>query len=340
MRFFFFFFCRSRFCLLAVLEIQLSYANSFFAFYDSGTVIVKMTTFAPPTLDLVGFVGFFNQVVELARRKATSTLLLDMSGNGGGYLALAHTLSAFLVPSWRSSPRTTICGPLDVRISSYLRTMSASLTSFRNQLAEPMTAAVAMQYVTLVRDTINGSLTQLPPDVTSQVVDSLASNMTAATTDTERAAVLLSFFEMHVFSPIETVLLHVMLTPGNMATGAPLTLADLVTANTVTRKRGGVTDQYSQKFISLSSCVNVLEQQAVVSLMPSEPPFRSIAILTDGECGSACSQFTTLLQLSGKATVISYGGYTGEEMDGSAFAGGNVLVSDCLKLLLKQGVDM
>jgi len=54
-----------------------------------------------------------------------------------------------------------------------------------------------------------------------------------------------------------------------------------------------------------------------------EHPFEDVAILSDGLAGSAASAFVSRLQSSGKVTVFTYGG-TGEIMDSSAFAGGNI----------------
>jgi hypothetical protein len=50
----------------------------------------------------------------------------------------------------------------------------------------------------------------------------------------------------------------------------------------------------------------------------------SVGIVSDGGCGSACSQFVTGMQLSGVATVFTYGGVAEMKMDASAFTGGSV----------------
>ena len=52
---------------------------------------------------------------------------------------------------------------------------------------------------------------------------------------------------------------------------------------------------------------------------------KSIKIVTDGTCGSACSQFVSGPYLTGSATLYTYGGVPGEPMDISAFQAGNVL---------------
>lgn len=51
----------------------------------------------------------------------------------------------------------------------------------------------------------------------------------------------------------------------------------------------------------------------------------NIKILTDGTCGSACSQFVSRAYLTGAATLYTYGGFKDEDMDISAFNAGNVL---------------
>ena len=47
-------------------------------------------------------------------------------------------------------------------------------------------------------------------------------------------------------------------------------------------------------------------------------------IITDGTCGSACSQLISWAYLTGSATVITYGGFEDEVMDISAYQAGNV----------------
>jgi len=52
--------------------------------------------------------------------------------------------------------------------------------------------------------------------------------------------------------------------------------------------------------------------------------WKQMAIVTDGTAGSAASLFTTKMIVSGWATAFTYGGFVGERMDTSAYAGGNV----------------
>jgi len=51
----------------------------------------------------------------------------------------------------------------------------------------------------------------------------------------------------------------------------------------------------------------------------------SITVITDGTCGSTCSNFVSELYLNNLATVVTYGGIQGLPMDISSFNGGNVV---------------
>lgn len=69
-----------------------------------------------------------------------------------------------------------------------------------------------------------------------------------------------------------------------------------------------------------------LQQQipALQHYRPLKGGIKSIKYITDGTCGSACSQSTTRAYIDGMATVISYGGIEGQPIDISSFNGGNI----------------
>jgi hypothetical protein len=52
--------------------------------------------------------------------------------------------------------------------------------------------------------------------------------------------------------------------------------------------------------------------------------FSKVIVVTDGSCGSACSQYISKLQADSTATILSYGGRLDAELDTSSFHGGNV----------------
>jgi len=85
--------------------------------------------------------------------------------------------------------------------------------------------------------------------------------------------------------------------------------------------RGGVTSQYTPKWIFPSALECGLRDSGV-QYQPFE--FEKIIVLTDGICGSSCSQFTSKLRYHGKAAIVGQGGIVGQPMESSSFTGGNV----------------
>jgi hypothetical protein len=51
-----------------------------------------------------------------------------------------------------------------------------------------------------------------------------------------------------------------------------------------------------------------------------------VAVITDGTCGSTCSNFASQLYLNNIATTITYGGIKGEPLDTTSFNGGNIII--------------
>eukprot|EP00730_Choanoeca_flexa_P010225 TRINITY_DN1714_c0_g1_i1.p1 TRINITY_DN1714_c0_g1~~TRINITY_DN1714_c0_g1_i1.p1 ORF type:complete len:297 (+),score=49.84 TRINITY_DN1714_c0_g1_i1:59-892(+) len=49
-----------------------------------------------------------------------------------------------------------------------------------------------------------------------------------------------------------------------------------------------------------------------------------MAVMSDGNCGSACSLVSTILQFSGRVAVYTWGGWQDEILDATSFTGGNV----------------
>ncbi|KAF4656970.1 hypothetical protein FOL47_008655 [Perkinsus chesapeaki] len=79
----------------------------------------------------------------------------------------------------------------------------------------------------------------------------------------------------------------------------------------------------------------------VMEMMPNIVPssydreyWSEVSFVTDGNCGSACSIFTQVLQLSGAATAFTFGSLANQPMDVASFGGGNVLAYDEVSPLL------
>eukprot|EP01100_Stratorugosa_tubuloviscum_P010618 TRINITY_DN457_c0_g1_i5.p1 TRINITY_DN457_c0_g1~~TRINITY_DN457_c0_g1_i5.p1 ORF type:complete len:903 (+),score=350.39 TRINITY_DN457_c0_g1_i5:119-2827(+) len=82
--------------------------------------------------------------------------------------------------------------------------------------------------------------------------------------------------------------------------------------------RGGKTSTYTNKFY-FPDCFNF------INYTRSDYTYERMVILSDGLCGSACSQFISKLRFHGKAGIANIGGiFTNSEQDTSSFCGGNV----------------
>ena len=93
--------------------------------------------------------------------------------------------------------------------------------------------------------------------------------------------------------------------------------------NPIPRTRAGTTSNYTQQALFPAQCKGYPSAtfQAVNYF------FKSITVVTDGTCGSACALFASQLQSNNKAKVVSYGGILNRKipLSTASFAGGNVL---------------
>eukprot|EP00762_Andalucia_godoyi_P007173 ANDGO_07997.mRNA.1 hypothetical protein len=96
--------------------------------------------------------------------------------------------------------------------------------------------------------------------------------------------------------------------------------------------RGGSTSSYSAKGYFPTGCFSDFSASVIWKNVPgiiansvSWAPAK-ILLLTDGRCGSACAQFSSILRYNGKALLLSKGGNpVNGTVDTASFTGGNVL---------------
>lgn len=79
------------------------------------------------------------------------------------------------------------------------------------------------------------------------------------------------------------------------------------------------------QYIGLDDLPEEMRQDDDFYVPAPQSMISNIKVLTDGTCGSACSQFVSRPYLTGAATMYTYGGFQDEAMDISAFNAGNVL---------------
>lgn len=94
--------------------------------------------------------------------------------------------------------------------------------------------------------------------------------------------------------------------------------------NGKTYTRGGVSGDYTQKWYMNCDQQGIQQAGDMWIVNSGDNYFEKIAILTDGLCGSACSQAETNLHTRGGTNVITIGGILGQTPETSSFAGGAV----------------
>jgi hypothetical protein len=101
--------------------------------------------------------------------------------------------------------------------------------------------------------------------------------------------------------------------------------------NPILRTRGPYTSNYTQQAYFPAGCVGY--PGGTFQAIPFY--FKSITVLTDGTCGSACALFASQLQSEKLARIVSYGGPSGRTipLSTASFAGGNVLEYNTVSLM-------
>jgi C-terminal processing protease CtpA/Prc len=99
----------------------------------------------------------------------------------------------------------------------------------------------------------------------------------------------------------------------------------------ILRTRGGYSSNYTQQGYFPAGCVGY--PGGSFKAIPYY--FKSITVITDGTCGSACALFASQLQSENLAKIISYGGPSGRTipLSTASFAGGNVLEYNTVSLM-------
>jgi hypothetical protein len=101
----------------------------------------------------------------------------------------------------------------------------------------------------------------------------------------------------------------------------------------ITVSRGGRTSRYTTKGYYPPQCAfpaspDFWSSQYEIFNQSKPWRFSRVMVLTDGQCGSACSQMISHLRYRGVAAIIAKGGLVFENVETSSYAGGNYLFWD------------
>eukprot|EP00049_Salpingoeca_infusionum_P016113 m.324625 g.324625 ORF g.324625 m.324625 type:complete len:1562 (+) comp16012_c0_seq1:1093-5778(+) len=305
-------------------------------------VVYKLTTFADDDESFIqSCATFLFEALHYANIHNVDRLVFDVIGNGGGYVMLPNLLTSILAgpDHWSENTFAPYCQPYRMRMSPMLQVWNHvfgnSSEGFALHVPNTMTAADMDEFLTKLQF-IQGLETAVQIHFPSinytrffETFEPLAQDASDVT-DRQRADALRSYLQtmfdvdwsfITQYSEAGWFPLDVHLTEDGELFD-PLMYPYLTP---VERNWGGHTSLYTRPYsLECSPITHDMATDTLRALSRSAASL-SIGLVTDGTCGSACSLFATVLQSYGIAVTFSYGGVHGDAMDGSSFAGGNVL---------------
>eukprot|EP00930_Biecheleria_cincta_P072986 TRINITY_DN6032_c1_g1_i1.p1 TRINITY_DN6032_c1_g1~~TRINITY_DN6032_c1_g1_i1.p1 ORF type:complete len:923 (-),score=142.37 TRINITY_DN6032_c1_g1_i1:265-3033(-) len=330
--------------LIATYPDQLTgHAPEIFVYYlqKHSTAVLRVTSFMPPAKDAQDPLAYIAAIV-LMYKKAVDTgagrLILDLTDNGGGMVEAANMLIQLIAP--RLNTRDKLCNPYAARLESFWRDWLDSFGGKWDEIARAASNKSPEDLVEKLSQLVNlvhlarGLHTKLPLD--EQKLLKLAQDVNNAAEGAEKKQLIID----HLIS--RDILLNSMLLGKDADSGwfpftgdvrdmegNPFQPQTKPYFTSVKHKWGPRTSNYSDKFqfaceLGFSSLIDALLWFKGSSLTGAKHQWKELAVLTNGLCGSACSMTATKLQMAEGATVFTFGGVPGEQMDVSAFAGGNV----------------
>ena len=296
--------------------------------FSNDTVIVRIPSFFVPKNEISG--TYFEEMIRvqsLAKSAGISRILIDVSRNSGGYIPASNALSWFFVQDVED-----ICQPVAKRMTwnwqSWLQSfgLNGALRLLRDLELEGGFESLGKQYNEVlfkIENFINFYETVLKTK--SNIHDNFArlkQEITLADSDYARGYLIVDFLtstqdgDLGLY-PFWTG--EVGRWDGTDDEPRTRIFTDLTTV-----KWGREFSQITQKR-PFRSCIEIVgKMENEFAHLYDRNYWTNVAIVSDGGCGSACSQFVTGMQLGGVAKIFTYGGIAGMNMDASSFTGGSV----------------
>ena len=291
------------------------------------------------------FVSFWKELVYSARERHVSRLLIDVSGNAGGYVDLAYLLVRALYPTlefaqlcnsydrpvgslyeaWQKVNNTPLASFLDndVAIQKRLKEMTpAEQTSMKTVLQKITKACMEMDVLDM------DDVMQIQSAIDSLDTGELDEESLQGTLE------VLSSSAESFGNPFSLYLY------GYAVNGTPFD--PFKSLRSV--QRGGKPDVKLTEFFRIEDCVMAYTQQFVDAFEGVQHPFTNVLFVSDGLCGSSCDTFSRTAYMISKqkehrheATMqinfVTFGGL-GESLDNArrtlsatSFPGGNLMTS-------------
>eukprot|EP00049_Salpingoeca_infusionum_P018298 m.356566 g.356566 ORF g.356566 m.356566 type:complete len:1555 (+) comp17582_c0_seq1:3-4667(+) len=314
---------------------------------SKSAVIFKVATFSPDFGDYedfaTGLVETYYKGAVFASNHGVRRLLIDVIGNGGGYVFAASMLANLVAGPeyWYSYDQ---CQPYRLRMSDLLSTWLSSYgdstQGFATAWPEELTPDDLQAFANNVTQAYVTDMVVLggPSIDYNSLLADLQDVALKGKTNHDRASRLKRAISKGYYLGAGFV------TYSSKAGWYPLQeparfdnpnrgFSPLLEPYSSPDKRqwGGQDAYYSKQLDLECSPVGVMadEIEGLGDWLNEldaiwETAYEEVGVVTDGTCGSACALFSTILLSQGYATVFSYGGHSNEPMDISSFAGGNV----------------
>jgi hypothetical protein len=290
--------------------------------FSNDTVIVRVPTFfVSPNKTTSIYFEEMVRVQTLAKSAGISRILIDVSRNSGGYIPAANAFSWFFVDS-------EICQPVAKRMTwnwqSWFQSFGSSSKIFKDLRLEGGLEKLGknsdsiLNQITEYIEFYEAVLTTLSP--LREQVAALTDLMGSLESDEEKGRAIVEFLgkaDPDGLYPLWNG--EVCRMDGSDDEPVSRVYTDLETV-----QWGAEVSQITQKR-PFKACVDIVDKMdQELGTRYDRDYWTDVALVSDGGCGSACSQFVTSMQLSGTATVFTYGGIATLPMDASAFTGGSV----------------
>lgn len=323
---------------------------------EDGTsaVVLKIVSFGP----FSELLPCANAAVSIAANVSQGKLIIDVIGNGGGYVSSGYLLNHFLYSKLQDSPMKhsfQACEwydlPLNDELSWFVTMAQKGLPRLADEvdpattvrsLAERMNKAVQALSASDEMFGRNRKFRQLLHS--ASCLQGLLGRFEVPPSPAVSGE---TTGEWKQFESLYNQCVEIMTPLGGTAGMAIMGYApsnkfpdemsepnwDYYT-NVVTKKRGGAQRNFSSMTFLASACDGY---QAAYPEMygrknmaydawpyPAQNNLTQITYLSDGTCGSTCSVSSSTPFLEGLSTFVTYGGVPGESMDITSFNGGNV----------------
>jgi hypothetical protein len=327
--------------------------NLEYQFVGDATVVVRIPSFSPDAESSTDsefyFFPEFAQIQTIAKSKGVTRLLIDVSGNGGGFVVSAYAMMWYTMSNDRD-----ICAPMRKRITEnwalWMESFGGGVDSILEKYLKPAGVDFVInridsifKEIAAIITVVYDGLSQAPEELGSvdklTALDRVSRKKMAVQRLPSKSAKFLAIIEYiksGQYIPLGVDLKKVFYGPH--AGFPPFDPKELTQVGgngalfdpPLSNYRNREDRNWGGKTINLSLpgeyefCHDVVKNMPSVARGYDRNWWTQIAFVSDGTCGSACALFVQGIQASGDAVGFTYGGVKDNPLDVASFAGGNV----------------